>query len=473
MPAADAQPTNVIPVPEQYAQIPPYDLLLAAARGHVGVDNRLLRGLLDDPEAKLPGIVRFALENRSGDRVDLSLDLMRIFCAHPVPEAVPFFISEIRRFPDDVPDEISEALVRIGAPALDPLLELYRELGEDDRFEVPFLLAALGIADPRIEAILEEVSGEDSDEGEFLREIYEDSPGSNPGAHPYDIFDEYPESSEPPMELLPEKERIEFLTSPHAAHRSLAAKSWVDEELSDKVASLLLETAQSDPEEEVRGMCWEALADRVKTRRFGDLMRARLRDPAAGPREKIGLATALLDAEPDPAVDKTILAAYDHPPTRARALRAMVRSFNPGYAPHMLAHLEDTDVEQRRQAILGVGMLGIHSETPRLEKYFHDPDVRSDALMAYALAVPAETSRYEMRRLYERLERMAGGFSEEDESAVKAGIDLRLRMHGKATLFVADVPEDHRDEPAATSKIGRNDPCSCGSGKKYKKCCGA
>ena len=24
-----------------------------------------------------------------------------------------------------------------------------------------------------------------------------------------------------------------------------------------------------------------------------------------------------------------------------------------------------------------------------------------------------------------------------------------------------------------TEKIGRNDPCSCGSGKKYKKCCGA
>ena len=26
----------------------------------------------------------------------------------------------------------------------------------------------------------------------------------------------------------------------------------------------------------------------------------------------------------------------------------------------------------------------------------------------------------------------------------------------------------HREEP----KIGRNDPCPCGSGKKYKKCCG-
>jgi preprotein translocase subunit SecA len=24
-----------------------------------------------------------------------------------------------------------------------------------------------------------------------------------------------------------------------------------------------------------------------------------------------------------------------------------------------------------------------------------------------------------------------------------------------------------------SEKVGRNDPCPCGSGKKYKKCCGA
>ena len=33
--------------------------------------------------------------------------------------------------------------------------------------------------------------------------------------------------------------------------------------------------------------------------------------------------------------------------------------------------------------------------------------------------------------------------------------------------FVRDKPIE-REEP----KIGRNDPCPCGSGKKYKKCCG-
>jgi SEC-C motif-containing protein len=27
--------------------------------------------------------------------------------------------------------------------------------------------------------------------------------------------------------------------------------------------------------------------------------------------------------------------------------------------------------------------------------------------------------------------------------------------------------------PAATTKVGRNDPCPCGSGRKFKKCCGA
>ena len=27
-------------------------------------------------------------------------------------------------------------------------------------------------------------------------------------------------------------------------------------------------------------------------------------------------------------------------------------------------------------------------------------------------------------------------------------------------------------KPAVSTKVGRNDPCPCGSGKKHKKCCG-
>lgn len=33
--------------------------------------------------------------------------------------------------------------------------------------------------------------------------------------------------------------------------------------------------------------------------------------------------------------------------------------------------------------------------------------------------------------------------------------------------------EFHLSQMAVSQKVGRNDPCPCGSGKKYKKCCGA
>jgi len=29
-----------------------------------------------------------------------------------------------------------------------------------------------------------------------------------------------------------------------------------------------------------------------------------------------------------------------------------------------------------------------------------------------------------------------------------------------------------KGEPVSSNKVGRNDPCPCGSGQKYKKCCG-
>jgi SWIM/SEC-C metal-binding protein len=46
--------------------------------------------------------------------------------------------------------------------------------------------------------------------------------------------------------------------------------------------------------------------------------------------------------------------------------------------------------------------------------------------------------------------------------------------------FEPDKPEDISDfekainppKPVLSDKIGRNDPCPCGSGKKFKKCCG-
>lgn len=45
----------------------------------------------------------------------------------------------------------------------------------------------------------------------------------------------------------------------------------------------------------------------------------------------------------------------------------------------------------------------------------------------------------------------------------------------KAGLPGADeepLPPPVKPIKAAEGEVGRNDPCPCGSGKKYKKCCG-
>jgi uncharacterized protein len=43
-----------------------------------------------------------------------------------------------------------------------------------------------------------------------------------------------------------------------------------------------------------------------------------------------------------------------------------------------------------------------------------------------------------------------------------------FRAHREAHGQTGFTPEPRRN----TSKVGRNDPCPCGSGKKYKRCCG-
>ena len=45
-----------------------------------------------------------------------------------------------------------------------------------------------------------------------------------------------------------------------------------------------------------------------------------------------------------------------------------------------------------------------------------------------------------------------------------------VRQNGQWVYHACEV--NPKSAPARVAQIGRNDPCSCGSGKKYKKCCG-
>jgi len=68
--------------------------------------------------------------------------------------------------------------------------------------------------------------------------------------------------------------------------------------------------------------------------------------------------------------------------------------------------------------------------------------------------------RIELREEAEKVQEMVLEEGEIDES--------RLEF-AKKDVF---AEEEKKNQPIKTEKVGRNDPCPCGSGKKYKKCCG-
>lgn len=49
----------------------------------------------------------------------------------------------------------------------------------------------------------------------------------------------------------------------------------------------------------------------------------------------------------------------------------------------------------------------------------------------------------------------------------------RFTHEPKGAAVARKTAELEGGEAPKTAKVGRNDPCPCGSGKKYKKCCGA
>ena len=50
---------------------------------------------------------------------------------------------------------------------------------------------------------------------------------------------------------------------------------------------------------------------------------------------------------------------------------------------------------------------------------------------------------------------------------------MEEEQRSKKLVFNLANDEERAKEPAKSAKVaGRNDACPCGSGKKYKKCCG-
>lgn len=393
---------------------------------------------MDDAARAIPDLVRFAAEDRSSDPVDLEPQIIDLFRHLRTPESLPFFLDVIRRDPSEVADEVLESLVELGAAAVDPLLGLLNELPAEHPGDVPFLLAALHVRDPRIQQVLERWQAFDPEDAALCLEVYSD-PGVAEPAEPFDIWGLYPEEDSPDWGALDDEVRLAVLERGSAETRAKVAESYHGAELPDAVRAKFLDMVKSDPEPAVRGACWEALEGAAEEPEVRRAMLAVLKDAAASWEEKAGAAIALAQQTDSPAVTAAIEALYEDPRSRARALKAMARSMNSRFSDYPPRHLDDADPEIKRQAIWGVGYLSLASQAPMLAKFFDDEEYRSDALFAYALSAPGETSPGRARALMKKVALAAGGFREDEEELAKIAIDQRLMLHGKKAVF---FPED-------------------------------
>ena len=499
--------------PERYADASVHDLLAEAERGYVPLDQRLVRTLAGRGGAIFADFVRFLKEPREDERLDFDVGVFALDMARHLrtPAALPFLAELARRHDFEFSDELTEAFVELGEASVETLLGLYDESGGAP--DVRFVMAGLGVRHQCILETLLDLLQADAAEGAMALGLYGD-PAAKPALEkalaaagdderlqqeigaalreidsadttqpePFDIGPLYPEEDTPFFAAFETAELLEFLASPVPDYRLRAVKMLTFEEPPPEIARRVLAVAETDADGSVRAMAWECLEGIHEPQEIEKAVRARLDDAGAPIEERAGAMVALApEARDDEALHRLILEFYERPETRERAVRAMWHSGDRRFESRIPQALGDPDLGVRRQAVTAAGMFGMVGQLGRLESLFEDENLRDAALYSYALAAPGPVTPARMRGLFARIEDLAGGLNDEEGAIVGKALDDRLEAHDQPPVFHGEEgreaeDEDHAPAPppaeAKAAKVGRNDPCPCGSGKKYKKCCG-
>lgn len=111
-----------------------------------------------------------------------------------------------------------------------------------------------------------------------------------------------------------------------------------------------------------------------------------------------------------------------------------------------------------------------------LKKYDYISASVHDSAMTEILSVQTEISKARAKELwkYNYLHLWAKPDSVEEEDFIKEKEAFEYTFSNIIETVIEPYPSFNAVEkkvPLTVVKIGRNDPCPCGSGKKYKKCC--
>ncbi|MCD7983090.1 MAG: preprotein translocase subunit SecA [Desulfovibrio sp.] len=120
----------------------------------------------------------------------------------------------------------------------------------------------------------------------------------------------------------------------------------------------------------------------------------------------------------------------------------------------------------------GIGLRGYGQRDPKLEYKREGFDMFQEMLFQIRESVFRALTRVRVQRVSPE-EEQARAEAEKEALA----LEFRHREESSGQLSYSGGGEDEaqpaKGTPAkAAPRVGRNDPCPCGSGKKYKKCCG-
>lgn len=123
----------------------------------------------------------------------------------------------------------------------------------------------------------------------------------------------------------------------------------------------------------------------------------------------------------------------------------------------------EPDYREKRQTLLEIACGAAKNKFPHLVKIIgigiDAPKFSGGTVAEDFILMPCETWTDEMKIHYEELNKEWNFF----------GTPKLRQFNDTVTQF---VPPQRTTAPATSGKVGRNDPCPCGSGKKYKKCHG-
>jgi hypothetical protein len=169
-----------------------------------------------------------------------------------------------------------------------------------------------------------------------------------------------------------------------------------------------------------------------------------------------------------------------------------------GFDKEILEAVHSSDEDLQMHGIVAAGERGVLEAWATVERLLARPPSNKSLLIAAILAVPgirpdevdlvSKFLDHEDEDVAEAASEATfmsrpeeGDFDDDiDLGSLRDDLEKGQTMSPKMPMLIPDQHEcndpthhHHQQEQAVSNKVGRNEPCPCGSGKKHKKCCGA